>query len=157
MQGRTCLLCALCAMWLALPSEAGKLDSFEAEATGKPKPPTESSTTEEDDEESVVREETRKQRPDGSYAEDSSLIEELMASFFTDIVIGGGVRSWRRVSYYDRTVPRDEPAPREFGDPIIPFLRAGLSYRDIGADVDAMDYRIEVGFGLIGAPVVLVS
>lgn len=75
----------------------------------------------------------------------STLLLGLGAGF-----IAGGSNSWYRVN--PPTDTRSEvngSAPRQPGDPLIPFVRLDGSYQYLDSDVDAWDYRIQVGYGPI--------
>lgn len=66
------------------------------------------------------------------------------------ILVTPSVISWARAATdVDKCVELDLE-PRDPGEPLIPFLRVDAAYQDVESDVDALDYRVQIGYGPIG-------
>jgi hypothetical protein len=62
------------------------------------------------------------------------------------ILIGGGACSWLRV-HPQADVNTAEIEPRKPGEPVIPFLRLDGAYVGVDQTIDALDGRVQVGYG----------
>ncbi|NOY68419.1 MAG: hypothetical protein GXP53_02850 [Deltaproteobacteria bacterium] len=129
-------LCIIISLLLCFSSHCygGKLESFENDAT----------THREDNE-----------KTDHHYfnTEDSEDTDDFLsdvAGFVTIGILGGmtlgGVSSWKRVCPSGDTEISDA-TPRKAGEPLIPFFRADISRQNLESDVNALDFRAEVGYG----------
>lgn len=82
---------------------------------------------------------------------------DFLADIFGDVlfhgVIHGGYVSWERVRHRPRDYSHEQLRPREVGEALIPLVRFDVSYQDVESDVEAYDYRIECGYGPVGAHV----
>jgi len=121
------------ASWLAVPvwpaaaPAQGKLDAFEKDANTP-----------------AAR---AHHRNAGGHGRDC--LTDALGGLVTDAVeftlLAGGVGSWERVTAVG---PADDGlAPRQLGEPLIPFARLDTSYQDIRSGGDAFDLRAEGGFG----------
>ncbi len=76
-----------------------------------------------------------------------SFLGDLGAGLFAGLVLAPGEASWARVSDdADRLADFDLDA-RELGDPLLPFVRLDFAYQDVESDIEALDYRAQVGYG----------
>lgn len=84
---------------------------------------------------------------------DSAFIDFLAEIMFDVLLYGmvqGGVASWERVDPMGADGLEMGLEPRYPGDPMIPFARLDLGYQNVESDVQAFDYRAELGFGPFG-------
>jgi len=62
--------------------------------------------------------------------------------------LAGGIYSWERVHPDSITIASVKS--RKSGEPLIPFLRLDLNYQNVESDVEALDSRLEAGYGPFG-------
>jgi len=121
---------------------AGALDDFEDDATLK-------------------RNEYEKKKKDSrDYDSDSSHGEcfgdNACIDLFGRVIIFCGALSWQRVKpdqLPDLSLFNDDIENikhRKTGEFLIPFVRLDTSYQNVESDVDAFDYRVELGYGPFG-------
>jgi len=123
---------------------AGKLDQFEVEATK----PTEDSSSQQ-----PTSQQDSQLDYDNDGERDSSddilnVFLEAIAEIAFYSIVYGGVSSWERVR--PSAQASETLTPREFGDPAIPFARIDVNYQSVSSDIDALDSRLELGFGPFG-------
>ncbi len=77
---------------------------------------------------------------------------ELAARIWLEGMVYGGVGSWVRMDPMTVDMP-DLPAlePREWGEGLIPVVRADTAYQWVEGDVRAVDAAVEAGFGPLAA------
>lgn len=77
---------------------------------------------------------------------------ELAARIWLEGMVYGGVGSWLRVDPTAADLP-GLPArePREWGEGLLPVVRADTAYQWAGGDVRAVDAAVEAGFGPLAA------
>ncbi len=127
------LVLTFCLTCLVQPLVAGELDDFEEEATAA----TAADTT-------------------SSYSSDSgggSGWAMLFAEVFYMTFIYGGASSINRMrppDAVDAESPIEGLPVKNKGEPVIPYLRLDAFYQDTSSSVQAIDGRIEVGWGPIG-------
>ena len=122
----------LCLMVSCGLLSAGTLDSFERAAT-KPTPPSGHSGDDHD-------------------SHTDSCVSDLIGDVFVEafsVLLYGGVASWERLNPEES---RSElgAEPRELGESLIPFIRVDACYESVKSDIDALDYRVEAGYGPVG-------
>jgi hypothetical protein len=136
------VLSALCLSVLVSYASAGKLRSFERDATRD-----------------RSGRDRRSDRPDPTFDSDDSYIRHGRSGSISDFMfndllylslIHPGRRSWARVSADSARLGDLTLEPREPGDPLIPFVRFDAAYQDVDSDVEAFDYRVQVGYGPVG-------
>lgn len=127
---RLCLIVAIPFTLISAYALAGKLEDFEREATEDTGREHDSGDPEVDDE------------PDS---------EDGLAGLVVDVaglfVLARGVESWQRVRPPAAGVEGTTVQPRRSGEALIPFVRVDAGYQAVESDVDAIDARLEVGFG----------
>ncbi|MBN1362307.1 MAG: hypothetical protein JW993_17055 [Sedimentisphaerales bacterium] len=69
------------------------------------------------------------------------------AGIVNGLVIAPGQASWARVSGDENRLADLGWDPREPGDPLLPIVRFDFAYFNLQSDVEAMDYRAQVGYG----------
>ena len=105
---------------------AGELDKFEKDAT-KERP---------------------SQRHDRHHNDnDNNWWAGLATNFLTALVEIPMHTSWARATGDPTQLAELACEPRKPGDPLLPFIRFDASYLAIDPDVDAFDYRIQLGYG----------
>lgn len=135
-----CLLIGI--LFLSRATKAGRLDDFEKDFILKPK----------------ENENTNKEGICPS--EDSclgSIFESCLEDLISTLIFNGGSTSYERV-HIPADKKENQPAPgsssilvpRQIGDPLIPFIRLDLGYRDVESDVEACEWLIQLGYGPFG-------
>lgn len=130
-------------MVFSFNTSAGKLDDFEQGATKKSKCDPTGRDCDKDDKDDKDHKDDKDYEGD---ADDLS-IAGFLADVFVNVFQVGGMNSWDRVQAVE---PDPVPSPvgrRQLGEFTTPFLRLDAVYQDIESDVDAMDYRAELGYG----------
>lgn len=129
---------ALCLSVLVSDASGGKLRRFEEDAT-RHRP----------------RGDRRSDRPDPSfdseypyaYYDDHSISDFVFNDLLYMSLVHPGRASWARISGDSARLDDLDVEPREPGDPLIPFVRFDAAYQDVQSDVEAFDYRVQVGYG----------
>jgi hypothetical protein len=121
-------------------TRAGKLDDFEESATKK-------SACDSKDPDCDKGHKDRRDDKDDDGEDGDRGVAEFLAELFVNVFAVGGMTSWKRVQAVDPDPWLSSIGPRQLGEVTIPFLRLDAVYQNIESDVDAMDYRAEVGYG----------
>ena len=133
---------------------AGKLGSFEEDATKK-KPRTSKSDDQrrdeerrrdaDDDDDDFVRIKTQDDDDDDDRKKETSTDNVILP--LGRAMADGGELSWALASGEEETPEGLPLAPRKPGKVLIPFLSVGFNYQDVESDVHALDYHLEGGYG----------
>lgn len=106
--------------------EKGKLDNFEKEATDEDKDTARSGDV------------------DGDANDESGWVATVFFGMTQGIFVYGGTTSWHRVH---GAGSEDTYAPRQLGEPLIPFFGLSVGYQNVESDVNAASTRLEAGYG----------
>jgi hypothetical protein len=112
---------------------AGKLDKFEKDAT-RERPKRDHD-----------RDDRRADRYRSDY--DNAWGGGQANGFFSDLVVIPIHASWARIAGDEDRLTELGCDLRKPGDPLLPFVRFDASYLAIESDVDAFDYRVQLGYG----------
>jgi len=116
--------------------ERGKLDRFEDEATKK------------DRGDKHKGDKDHHEECDDDDDDDTAALiawEIARATLFSTVY--GGVGSWVRAAGHGPEEFEHDFPPRDFGEPLIPFLSVESSWQEAGTDVSALTLRTEAGYG----------
>jgi hypothetical protein len=127
--GAIFLIVALPFAYLPASSTAGTLSAFEADANAR----------------------TGHAASRGDHDHDflGEALGRLLADLTEITLVSGGACSLERINAaapFDADFP-----PRQWGEPLIPFVRADLGYQWVAADTGATDVRAEAGYGPLAA------
>ncbi len=90
-------------------------------------------------------------RRDSSWDDDEDAWDSFLRDFglglFAGLVLAPADASWARVSGDADHLAQVDLEARELGDPLLPFVRLDFAYLDVESDVEALDYRAQVGYG----------
>jgi hypothetical protein len=138
---RISLLLCLSMLLAADAALAGKLSDFERDAT-------ESRSDDDRDRHDPAGDETW----DDSYLyhhhADSS--DGIVDGFVAALLIWPGQLSWARAATDADALVDWNAEPREPGEPMIPIVRFDAAYQNVESDVEALDLRLQLGYGPLG-------
>jgi len=80
----------------------------------------------------------------GSHHSSSS---NVLSGVFDALLIQPGLRSMARTTNDTSRLADWNLDPRRPGDPFIPLIRVDAAYKDIESDIEALDYRLQLGYG----------
>ncbi|UCG59105.1 MAG: hypothetical protein JSU70_06270, partial [Phycisphaerales bacterium] len=138
---RSLAVSVLCLSVLANDAVAGKLGAFEADAT------KERSSHGRD---RVSRDPYDDWDDTYPHSDRRSMSDLFLNDIFLFSLIQPGRASWARATDDATRLANLDLDAREPGDPLIPFVRFDAAYQDVESDVEALDYRVQVGYGPIG-------
>ena len=78
------------------------------------------------------------------------LFEWFLYELVHELIFLGGKSSWVRLHPGDATEMGVSVTPREIGEPTIPFLNVDIAFQSVKPDIEALDGRVEVGYGPMG-------
>jgi hypothetical protein len=74
-------------------------------------------------------------------------VGEFGSSLIAGLVLAPADASWARISGDADHLAELDLEARELGDPLVPFVRLDFAYQEVQSDVEALDYRAQVGYG----------
>lgn len=75
---------------------------------------------------------------------------EFILEALGQCLLFGGEASWARVQPSPVDADLLDVSPRNAGEAVIPFARLDIGYQNVESDVEALDWRLEGGYGPIG-------
>ncbi len=124
-------------------SLAGKLDDLEKDVAEKKSPSEERSAVYDEQVDPI----TGQVYPDNiGEAIGGSILDGLLSGML--FIYGMGVEgSLKRINGDSTATDGLLYTPRELGEPLIPYLRTDIRFQDVESDIEAIDSRVEAGYG----------
>lgn len=137
----TLLLVLVAATCFYGQARAGKLEDFERDATRDRSEDRRDDSGRDD----PWGEDDYDYLPSGKAVHDP--VDRFFSGMFSGLLIVPGQASWARAANDTPTLSQWNLAPRVPGDPFIPLIRMDAAYQAVESDVEALDGRLQLGYG----------